>query len=132
MLSEEEKKAINYLEKEYKKLKEEGNILFPLYKQQAKTLLNLINKLQKENEELKRNGIQNLLDDELTSLINEYLGEKFKLLINHDYISKKSIKEKIYKINKILDETNDGDLLHELIVEREIYENLLKEGVKDE
>lgn len=51
MLSEEEKKAINYLEKEYKKLKEEGNILFPLYKQQAKTLLNLITKLQKENEE---------------------------------------------------------------------------------
>ena len=51
MLSEEEKKAIELLEKEYKKLKEEGNILFPLYKQQAKTLLNLITKLQKENEE---------------------------------------------------------------------------------
>ncbi len=126
MLSEEEMKAINYLEKEYKKLKEEGNILFPLYKQQAKTLLNLINKLQKENEELKRNGIQNLLDDELTSLINEYLGEKFKLLISHEYISKKSIKEMIYKINKIIDTSNDGDLLHELIVEREAYKNLLK------
>ena len=52
MLSEEEKKAINSLKNEYKKLEEEGNILFPLFKQQAKTILNLITKLQKENEEL--------------------------------------------------------------------------------
>lgn len=51
MLSEEEKKVINYLENEYKKLEEEGNILFPLYKHQTKIVLNLINKLQKENEE---------------------------------------------------------------------------------
>ena len=53
MLSEEEKKVINSLEKEYKKLEEEGNILFPLYKQQAKTFLNIINRLEKENDILK-------------------------------------------------------------------------------
>lgn len=52
MLSEEEKKVINSLENEYKKLEEKGNILFPLYKQQTKILLNIITKLQKENEKL--------------------------------------------------------------------------------
>lgn len=52
MLSEEEKKVINSLKNEYKKLEEEGNILFPLFKQQAKTILNLITKLQEENEVL--------------------------------------------------------------------------------
>ena len=52
MLSEEEKKVINSLENEYKKLEEKGNILFPLYKQQTKILLNIITKPQKENEKL--------------------------------------------------------------------------------
>ena len=52
MLSEEERKVIQYLQQEYEKLIKEGNILFPLYKHQAETLLNLITKLRQENEEL--------------------------------------------------------------------------------
>lgn len=74
-LNEEEKKAINYLENEYKKLEEEGNILFPLYKQQAKTVLNLIEKLQKENEE-KDKYIKH--SEEITTEMNEDIN---KLLI---------------------------------------------------
>lgn len=51
-MNEEEKKVINSLENEYKKLEEKGNILFPLYKQQTRTVLNIITKLQKENQKL--------------------------------------------------------------------------------
>lgn len=74
-LNEEEKKAINYLENEYKKLEEEGNILFPLYKQQAKTVLNLIEKLQKENEE----------KDKQIDLMGEVIFKKFKAPLVIEY-----------------------------------------------
>lgn len=42
-MNEEEKKVINYLENEYKKLEEKGNILFPLYKHQAFILFSYFN-----------------------------------------------------------------------------------------
>ena len=53
MLSDEERKAIENLKIEYEKLIKEDNILFPLYKSDAKRLINLIEKQQKEIEELK-------------------------------------------------------------------------------
>ena len=53
MVSDEEKKAIENLKTEYEKLIKEGNILFPLYKSDAKRLINLIEKQSKEIEELK-------------------------------------------------------------------------------
>ena len=54
MLSYEERKAIENLKIEYEKLIKEDNILFPLYKSDAKRLINLIEKQQKEIEELKK------------------------------------------------------------------------------
>lgn len=75
-LNEEEKKAINYLENEYKKLEEEGNILFPLYKQQAKTVLNLIEKLQKENEDLKKYDYRNIKLDDKDKLKSPYISKE--------------------------------------------------------
>ena len=53
MLSDEEKKAIEYLKIEYEKLMKEDNILFPLYKSYAKSLIDIIEKQSKEIEELK-------------------------------------------------------------------------------
>lgn len=53
MLSDEEKKAIEYLKIEYEKLMKEDNILFPLYKSDAKRLIDIIEKQSKEIEELK-------------------------------------------------------------------------------
>ena len=53
MLSDEEKRTIENLKTEYEKLIKEDNILFPLYKSDAKRLINLIEKQSKEIEELK-------------------------------------------------------------------------------
>ena len=53
MLSDEEKQAIEYLKIEYEKLMKEDNIFFPLYKSDAKRLIDIIEKQQKEIEELK-------------------------------------------------------------------------------
>lgn len=74
MLSEEEKKVINSLENEYKKLEEKGNILFPLYKQQTKILLNLITKLQKENEEK---------DKRIDLILNEQIQDGYLVNFNN-------------------------------------------------
>ena len=57
MLSDEEKKAIEYLKIEYEKLMKEDNILFPLYKSYAKSLIDIIEKQSKEIEELKASHI---------------------------------------------------------------------------
>ena len=54
MLSDEEKKTIEYLKIEYEKLMKEDNILFPLYKSDAKRLIDIIEKQSKEIEELNK------------------------------------------------------------------------------
>ena len=54
MLSDEERKAIENLKIEYEKLMKEDNILFPLYKSDAKRLIDIIEKQSKEIEELKK------------------------------------------------------------------------------
>ena len=87
-MTEEERKAIEFLQKEYKKLIEEGNILFPLYKNQANTILNLIAKLQKENEYMHKE-----LDKQQTT-INNYAKEN---------------KEKDNKVRKIINRL-DNDI----------------------
>ncbi len=53
-MTDEEKKTIENLKTEYEKLIKEDNILFPLYKSEAKRLLNLIEKQSKEIEELNK------------------------------------------------------------------------------
>ena len=57
MLSDEEKKTIESLKTEYEKLIKEDNILFPLYKSDAKRLIDIIEKQSKEIEELKASHI---------------------------------------------------------------------------
>lgn len=52
-MNEEEKKAIENLKTEYEKLIKEGNILFPLYKSDAKRLINLIDKQNKVIDEIR-------------------------------------------------------------------------------
>lgn len=52
-MTSEEKRVIENLKTEYEKLIKEDNILFPLYKSDAKILINLIEKQSKEIEELK-------------------------------------------------------------------------------
>ena len=80
MLSDEEKQAIENLKTEYEKLIKEGNILFPLYKSDAKRLINLIKKQQKEIEELKdtrsifnmgRRSYKNEIEDKIKAKIEE-------------------------------------------------------------
>ena len=52
-MSDEERKAIENLKIEYEKLMKKDNILFPLYKSDAKRLIDIIEKQQKEIERLK-------------------------------------------------------------------------------
>ena len=52
-MTDEENRVINCVKEEYKKGIEQGNVLFPIFLNQAKILLNLIEKQQKEIEELK-------------------------------------------------------------------------------
>ena len=90
MLSDEEKKAIANLKTEYEKLIKEDNILFPLYKSDAKRLIDIIEKQSKEIEELKKpKYVINCETNEITKLTN-------------DFVSKDKIKAKILECRKIL------------------------------
>ena len=98
MLSDEEKKAIEYLKIEYKKLMKEDNILFPLYKSDAKRLIDIIEKQSKEIEELKKEyervrAGRNWLSEHISAQIAT--PELFDRLVEENYISKDKIKAKI-------------------------------------
>ena len=80
MLSDEERKAIENLKIEYEKLIKEDNILFPLYKSDAKRLIDIIEKQSKEIEELKdtrsvfnmgRRSYKNEIEDKIKAKIEE-------------------------------------------------------------
>lgn len=93
---EEEKKTIEFLQKEYKKLIEEGNILFPLYKNQANTILNLIDKLQKENEKKdkqieKDRELKQRLCKEVNQVYNE--AEQKDKIINNAIVEIENIRQ---------------------------------------
>ena len=107
-MSDEEKKAIEYLKIEYEKLMKEDNILFPLYKSDAKRLIDIIEKQSKEIEELKNadlttvylNGfyegekkvkdkikvkIEEYDDKEMTvNLVNRIAGKTFQQAVRND------------------------------------------------
>lgn len=115
-MTDEEKKAVENLKTEYEKLIKEDNILFPLYKSDAKRLINLIEKQSKEIEELKKPKY----------LLNAKTGE-ITTINNSEFISKDKIKGKLLepireeanKINKIFFEKDkgfevEGTLLQEL------------------
>ena len=76
--------------------------------------LDLVEKLQKENEELK-NDYENL---------NNSVVVKNHCIKNSIPVQK--VKDKIRKNEEIIDISNDGDLIHELLQKNKVYEELLE------
>lgn len=79
----------------------------------------------KENEELK------LYNNSITSQLEQMTTEKFKEGWIHqsefkDFIPVQKVKDKIRKNEEIIDISNDGDLIHELLHENKVYEELLE------
>ena len=109
MLSDEEKKVIEYTKEEYKRGKEQNNVLFPLYLYQAEIIINLIEKQQKEIEELKTTN------KELTERVLRLESDKFW----DNVVSKSKIKEIIYP-------TPENEIPIE-IQQSEMYKKLVKE-----
>lgn len=132
-MNEEEKKAIEIVKglavyyDDYFLLDEEEIKENESVNKSIELILNLIEKLLKENEQL--NAEVNSLKKE-----NEELNEK--ILDNlgiyqlgfkdgeESYIKK--VKDKIRKNEEIIDISNDGDLIHELYQKNKVYEELLE------
>nr|DAP65929.1 MAG TPA: hypothetical protein [Caudoviricetes sp.] len=134
-MTEEEKEAIKFFYN-LRATIDESNMLFDEEIEvkhgketikQITTILNLIEKLLKENEQL-RTEVNSLKKE------NEELNEK--ILDNagiyqlgfkdgeESYIKK--VKDKIRKNEEIIDISNDGDLIHELYQKNKVYEELLE------
>lgn len=102
MLSDEERKAIANLKIEYEKLIKEDNILFPLYKSDAKRLIEIIEKQSKEIEELKEDidKFKKALGKRIT-YCNELEKDLFENCSNY-VVSKDKIKAIIEEYEKAL------------------------------
>lgn len=134
-MNEEEKKAIEILKDNIGILEGKLTIKYTNYNtvKAYNTILNLIEKLQKENEELKilKSGIQTLqnlgIEDGKYIVMSktDFLNGSCKHLLD-DYIPKQEIKDKIRKNEEIIDISNDGDLIHELLHKNKVYEELLE------
>ena len=74
----------------------------------------IIKNLQKENEELKN-------QEATARRINELLVQRYS-----NSIPIQKVKEKIRKNEEIIDISNDGDLIHELLQKNKVYEELLE------
>nr|DAU10867.1 MAG TPA: hypothetical protein [Caudoviricetes sp.] len=121
-MNEEEKKAIEDMNRFAN-----GIDMSCVSARQMQIVLNLIEKLSKENEQL-RTEVNSLKKE------NEELNEK--ILDNagiyqlgfkdgeESYIKK--VKDKIRKNEEIIDISNDGDLIHELYQKNKVYEELLE------
>ena len=132
-MTEEEKNAVEIVKglavyyDDYSLLDEEEIEENESVNKSIELILNLIEKLLKENEQL--NAEVNSLKKE-----NEELNEK--ILDNagiyqlgfkdgeESYIKK--VKDKIRKNEEIIDISNDGDLIHELYQKNKVYEELLE------
>lgn len=132
-MNKEEKKAVEIVKglavyyDDYSLLDEEEIEENESVNKSIELILNLIEKLLKENEQL--NAEVNSLKKE-----NEELNEK--ILDNagiyqlgfkdgeESYIKK--VKDKIRKNEEIIDISNDGDLIHELYQKNKVYEELLE------
>ncbi len=132
-MTEEEKKAIEIVKglavyyDDYSLLDEEEIKENESVNKSIELILNLIEKLLKENEQL-RTEVNSLKKE------NEELNEK--ILDNagiyqlgfkdgeESYIKK--VKDKIRKNEEIIDISNDGDLIHELYQKNKVYEELLE------
>lgn len=122
MLSEEENKVIKNLENEYKKLEEQGNILFPLYKRQAKAVLNLITKLRKEIEHQKEKRENQKI--ELT-ILNEKQKEMNKLINDVKSYKGQFIRQE-REIRELQKENEEKDKQIDLMTEEIEYAGCIK------
>ena len=111
-MSEEEYKAIEYTENCLMKITMGIDCEFDV--NILDTLINIIKKLQKENEELKN-------QEATARRINELLVQRYS-----NSIPIQKVKEKIRKNEEIIDISNDGDLIHELLQKNKVYEELLE------
>ena len=111
-MSEEEYKAIEYTENCLMKITMGIDCEFDVNILDA--LINIIKKLQKENEELKN-------QEATARRINELLVQRYS-----NSIPVQKVKEKKKKNEEIIDISNDGDLIHELLQKNKVYEELLE------
>lgn len=118
-MTEEEKNAIEIVKglavyyDDYSLLDEEEIEENESVNKSIELILNLIEKLQKENEELN----EKILDNAGIYQLGFKDGEE-------SYIKK--VKDKIRKNEEIIDISNDGDLIHELLQKNKVYEELLE------
>ena len=119
-MTEEEKNAIEIVKglavyyDDYSLLDEEEIKENESVNKSIELILNLIEKLQKENEELKN-------QEETARKVNELLVERYSTSI-----PVQKVKDKIRKNEEIIDISNDGDLIHELLQKNKVYEELLE------
>lgn len=116
--------------------------IFENIKEKLEHILSDYKRVLKENEELKNNtrknenelefdidcdwiALQKILDESEKS--NEYISYKNEKWIKEKYcIPIQKVKEKIRKNEEIIDISNDGDLIHELLQKNKVYEELLE------
>ena len=84
------------------------------------TILSDYKKILKENEELKN-------QEETARKVNELLVERYSTSI-----PVQKVKDKIRKNEEIIDISNDGDLIHELLQKNKVYEELLESEMNKE
>ena len=132
-MNEEEKESIEEFRKQLRLAINIDDVTTAIRNDNAQTILNLIEKLQKENEELKilKSGIQTLqnlgIEDGKYIVMSktDFLNGSCKHLLD-DYIPVQKVKDKIRKNEEIIDISNDGDLIHELLQKNKVYEELLE------
>lgn len=114
-MNEEEKKAIQMLDKfitehKFYNIKHSDNL-----EDNIEIVLNLIEKLQKENELSKKQ-----VEYDKTHI---FTPQTIKL----NYIPIQKIKDKIKKNKNLVEESNDGDIIRKLNQENEVLQDLLEE-----
>lgn len=85
-----------------------------IVKDSLRYILSDYKKILKENEELKN-------QEETARKVNELLVERYSTSI-----PVQKVKDKIRKNEEIIDISNDGDLIHELLQKNKVYEELLE------
>ena len=102
------------LKKEKEQAWEEWNNLEQGSYETEQKLKQQIKESQRENEELKN-------QEETARKVNELLVERYSTSI-----PVQKVKDKIRKNEEIIDISNDGDLIHELLQKNKVYEELLE------
>lgn len=132
-MTEEEKKAVEIIKglavyyDDYSLLDEEEIEENESVNKSIELILNLIEKLLKENEQL--NAEVNSLkkeNEELNKKILDNLGIYQLGFKDGEESYIKKVKDKIRKNEEVIDISNDGDLIHELYQKNKVYEELLE------